>query len=100
LAEKVLTDNGPGWVKMYHPTSENATGTDAPPTAEVPIAAFREVWEPKGWELVPGQDVVDLNVDPDTLTKKGDLVALAEARGVDSSGTADEIRDRLTGRGV
>lgn len=55
MAEQ-LTDNGPGWVQMYHPSSENDDVTGEQPRAEVTVQAFEEVWEPKGWKLVEGPD--------------------------------------------
>ena len=48
----------------------------------------------EGEELPPEPDAAGGDVDLDSL-KKGELVALAESRGLDSSGTVQELRDRL-----
>lgn len=55
-------------------------------TATVTRRAFDRAWSKRGWELV-GDDLSKL--------KKDDLVALAEERGLDTTGTKDDLIARL-----
>ena len=77
--------NGPGWVVMRHP---EIPGEYAEATEE----AFNVVWEEKGWVLVTDED----RTRSLSGLRKADLIAEAERRGLDTSGTADELRARLT----
>ena len=77
--------NGPGWVVMHHP--------DIPGEyAEATEDAYHGVWEPKGWLLVTDED----RARSLSGMKKADLQAEAARLGLDTSGTADELRERLT----
>lgn len=55
-------------------------------TSNVTRRAFDLSWSRRGWELV--------EEDPSKL-KKDELVALAEERGLDTSGTKDDLIARL-----
>lgn len=86
----VQVENGPGWVVMYHPDCADANGD--PVYTEVPQEAFDAMWEAKGWVLASNRSLTDDEIASATKTQ---LVAEAEARGVDTSGTADVLRARL-----
>lgn len=51
--------------------------------------AFDAVWKEKGWTKVERSD----------LTPKQRLIAQAEAAGLDTSGTKDELEERLRAAG-
>jgi hypothetical protein len=66
--------------------------------------AFALTWEPRGWAEV-GDDVRTTAdevspVGPLDARPKADLVALAQANGVDDSGTKAELSERLRAAGL
>ena len=98
------------FVHMRHPSLPD----DQKP-ASVTKAAFDDIWSEKGWVLISAaeaaeaeaeQDLDDLNPDvvPGSLEDpdfdvdtalKAPLVTRAEAMGLESGGTAEDIRTRI-----
>lgn len=67
--------------------------------------AFDLVWEPRGWTKVDDDVRTTAEQDPTPVgsldsQRKDDLVDLANANGVDSSGTKPELIDRLRAAGL
>ena len=72
--------NGSGWVVVSHP------GIDG--FAEVTEQAYDLLYEDKGWVAYgPAASLAGMN--------KADLVAEAGRVGLDTTGTADELRERI-----
>jgi hypothetical protein len=88
-----MIENGPGWVRMKHPE----TGGEA----EATEAAFDEVWQPKGWEIVERYSDPSAPTIESRLSKltKDELIDRAVARGVASDGTKNDIAAALAASG-
>jgi len=78
--------NGPGWAIMRHPGVPDSY-------SEVTEAAYHAAWEPKGWVLITDQD----RARSFEGVRKPDLITEANRLGLDPTGTADELRERLAG---
>lgn len=81
----MTTDN----VTITHPKTGGVT--------TVTVRAYERVWKARGWEPTEDSTAAVAAAETDDLSKllKEDLVALAEQRGVDTSGTKEEIITRL-----
>lgn len=75
--------NGPGWLVMSHP--------DIDGYAETTEEAFAVVYEAKGWTAVTDAD----RTRALTGLRKSDLQAEAARLGLDTTGTADDLRERI-----
>lgn len=95
-----MIENGPGWVRITHP--------DIDGTAEVTQASFDEPtgggyksYEDRGWSIVERYQDPSAPVETSPLLKlsKDELVARATDRGVDPSGTKNDIVAALAAAG-